>query len=388
MNFDKQPSRYNTDSVKWDSLTTDYKEEGLLPFWVADMDFLAPQEVREALAASIKHGIFGYTQTTDLLYQAIINWQNIHHHVSLKKEEIIFSTSVLASLAVAIQTFTEPNDTILIHDPVYPPFAKTVLENSRKLLRSTLIEENGHFVMDFADIEEKMRTQKVKAMILCNPNNPGGRIWGKDELITLGRLCEKYHVLLFADEIHQDLELFGHSFTSMFHTLPAFEKFTLVFTAPTKTFNLAGIKCSMAFIKNPTLRQQFEDTLSRNNQTEINTFGLIGTQVAYEHGADWLSQLISYLENNVKTAEQFFAKELPNVNVMRPEGTYLMWLDFSNYIDDDEELMHQLVHKGKVVLNPGISFGAAGHAHMRFNIACSHDTLLEGLHRIAHTFKD
>ncbi len=352
----------------------------------------------------------------------------------MTKENIVFTSGVLTSLAAAVQTFTKPGDSILVHDPVYPPFSSIIETNQRHIVRSSLLEKNNHFVMDFSDMEKKIEENNVKAMILCNPHNPGGRVWNKEELKQLSELCLKHRVFLFSDEIHQDLTLFDHTFTSMLtinpdlddlliaftsatktfnlhrvflfsdeihqdltlfdHTFtsmltinPDLDDLLIAFTSATKTFNLAAIKNSMVFIKNPELKDKFEKHLVMNQQHEINTFGLIGTQAAYETGGEWLSQLIPYLEKNVQTVNQFFEQHLPKVRIMNPEGTYLMWLDFTAYISDDQKLENTLVRKGKVVLNPDITFGPSGHGHMRLNIACPEETLLEGLHRIKHALE-
>lgn len=385
--FDKKISRKDTESVKWDAIAETYQMDDLLPLWVADMDFLSPEGVANAFSEYIKHGIFGYATLSDKLYQAIIHWERQRHAVELTKENIVFTSGVLTSLAAAVQTFTKPGDSILIHDPVYPPFSSIIETNQRHIVRSSLLEKNNHFVMDFSDMEKKIEENNVKAMILCNPHNPGGRVWNKEELKQLSELCLKHRVFLFSDEIHQDLTLFDHTFTSMLTINPDLDDLLIAFTSATKTFNLAAIKNSMVFIKNPELKDKFEKHLVMNQQHEINTFGLIGTQVAYETGGEWLSQLIPYLEKNVQTVNQFFEQHLPKVRIMNPEGTYLMWLDFTAYISDDQKLENTLARKGKVVLNPGITFGPSGHGHMRLNIACPEETLLEGLHRIKHALE-
>lgn len=380
--FDQEISRKHTNCVKWDSITETYHEEDLLPLWVADMDFQAPKPVRDAFQQMIDHGIFGYPIPSDALYQSVIDWEKTQHQVSVTKEEILFSSGVLPSLAIAVQTFTEIGDSVLIHDPVYPPFTSIVESNQRKIVRSSLLEQDGHFVMDFQDMETKIKENNIKMMIFCNPHNPGGRVWTKDEIQTLAQLCKKYDVLLVSDEIHQDLVLFDNQFTSIYTLDPEFSKFTIAFTSATKTFNLAGIKSSMALIKDPDLREAFKQQQVINQHQEVNVFGLAGTQAAYAHGGEWLKELRSYLEENVLLAENYFAEHLPRVKFMRPEGTYLVWLDFSDYAASDQILQENLVQKGKVVLNPGIAFGPAGHLHMRLNVACTKETLLDGLQRI------
>lgn len=380
--FDQPINRLGTNSVKWDAILTEYHEDQLLPLWIADMDFQAPDGVLRAYQEILSHGILGYTENPDSLYTAIIDWERQQHQLDLKKEEILFFSGVLAGITTAVQAFTQPNDAILIHDPVYPPFASIITTNQRQLIRSPLMEENGRFVMDFNDIEEKFKQYHVRVMILCNPHNPGGRVWSKEELQQLGDLCKNYQVLILSDEIHQDLVFPPHQMTSFFNVGETFSDFSLQFTSMTKTFNLAGIKNSLALVKNPQLRKQLIRKQEENFQQEINTFGLIGMEAAYRTGETWLAELLDYLQENIAYTLTFFQQHLPNVKVMQPEGTYLMWLDFSAFDFSDEELSERLIHKGKVVLNSGASYGPNGQKHLRLNIACPRKTLKEGLHRI------
>lgn len=380
--FDEIVSRLNTDSVKWDAISQTYHMDDLLPLWVADMDFLAPQGVTTALENYLQKGIFGYSIVPDGLYRSVIDWEKRRHHVTLTEDNILFTSGVLASLSLAIQAFTAPGDAILIHDPVYPPFGAIVENNERQLIRSPLNKKADHFEMDFQDMEEKIVSNKIKAMILCNPHNPGGRVWTKEELKRLSELCLTYDVFLFSDEIHQDIIFSEYEFTSMQTIDPALSRLLITFTSATKTFNLAAIKNSMVFIKDQDLKNRFTKQLEKNQHQGINTFGLLGTQAAYETGEEWLNELLVYLEENVQEVITFFTKHLPDVKVMKPEGTYLIWLDFSAYTDDDRLLEKKLIEKGRVVLNPGISFGPSGHCHMRLNVACPRSVLKEGLLRI------
>ncbi|MDT2675074.1 MalY/PatB family protein [Enterococcus dongliensis] len=381
-NFDQPIERIGSNSVKWDTILTMYNEDDLLPLWIADMDFRAPTDVLSAYQALLTHGVLGYTDIPQDLYTAIIRWERERHHLDLEKKEILFFSGVLAGITTAIQAFTKPEEAILIHDPVYPPFATIITNNKRKLVRSQLNEKDGRFVMDLADIEEKFKRYQIKVMILCNPHNPGGRVWTKDELQRLGELCKKYAVLVLSDEIHQDLIFPPHEMTSFFCAGTDFSDFSLQFTSITKTFNLAGIKNSYALIKNDTLRKQLLAKQEENFQQEINTFGLIGMAAAYKTGDTWLAELLPYLQANITYTVKFFHEHLPKVKIMQPEGTYLMWLDFSAYGLSDEELEQRLIHKGKVVLNPGVSYGPSGKQHMRLNIACPQAILAEDLQRI------
>jgi len=275
----------------------------------------------------------------------------------------------------------------LIHDPVYPPFANIITTNRRQLIRSKLVEESGRFVMDYADIEKKFKQHQVKVMILCNPHNPGGRVWTKEELQKLGELCREYGILVLSDEIHQDLVFSPNEMTSFFKAGEDFSEFSLQFTSMTKTFNLAGIKNSVVIVKNDKLRKQLLRKQEENFQQEINTFGLVGMEAAYKTGKEWLSELLPYIQANINYTIQFFQDHLPKVKIMKPEGTYLLWLDFSAYGYTDEELENRMIHKGKVVLNTGVSYGPSGKQHMRLNVACPQLTLEEGLKRIVIALK-
>ena len=381
-NFEQPIDRLGSNSVKWDAILKSYNEENLLPLWIADMDFKAPAGVLQAYQKLLEHGILGYADTPDTLYTAISNWEQEHFKLAVRKEEILFFSGVLAGITTAIQAFTKPNDVILIHDPVYPPFANIITTNRRQLVRSQLVEENGHFVMDLADMEEKFKQHQVKVMILCNPHNPGGRVWTKKELYQLGELCQKYQELVLSDEIHQDLVFPPNKMTSFFNAGEGFSNFSLQFTSMTKTFNLAGIKNSVVFVKNEKLRSQLIRKQEENFQQEINTFGLVGIEAAYETGEEWLADLLPYIQSNITYTMNFFREQLPKVKIMEPEGTYLLWLDFSEYDLSDKELEERFVHKGKVVLNTGVSYGPSGKQHMRLNVACPRVVLEEGLNRI------
>ncbi len=385
--FDSVYDREHTHSVKWDSIKQTYHEPDLLPLWVADMDFKMAEPIAKQLHLLVDEGILGYTDPSNELYQAVQEWQKRRNKYVIPKEAILFSPGVIPSIVQCIQALTKIDDAIMIHDPVYYPFARSVQTNQRRLIRSALIESNGHYIMDFADMEKKIIQEKIKMFIFCNPQNPGGRVWTKQELNQLGKLCQKHQVILISDEIHQDL-IYNHvSFSTFNNADPEFRDFSIILTAATKTFNLAGIKNSMIFVENPDYRQKLITSQKRNCQNEINTFGLVATQVAYQKGEGWLDELMEYLWNNFLIVKDFFETEFPNVQVMTPEGTYLVWLNFEAEGYSDKELENLLIHKGKVVLNQGRSFGPQGAHHLRLNLACPKKTLIEGLHRIELAFR-
>lgn len=385
--FDRYYDRRNTDSVKWDTIQDTYQEEDLLPLWVADMDFKAPEAVTAALTTFAQRGIYGYQVPSEGLYESIIHWEATRYGYHLDKEDILFSPGVVPSIGLALQALTQPGDAVMIHDPVYPPFAHMVTRNQRKLVRNTLIEANDLFQIDFAAFEAQLVAENVKAFILCNPHNPGGRVWEKAQLLKIGALCRQHGVIVISDEIHQDLVFAPHQHCS-FHTVAEdFQDFSVVLTAATKTFNLAGVKHSMIFVKNPQLKEKLKTSQEQTEQDTISTFGLLATEAAYQTGGPWLTELLAYLEENVTEVCQQFQQHLPQVGIMRPQGTYLMWLDFSAFGLTDKALQAKLIHEAKVVLNPGFTFGPAGHQHMRLNTACPRSVLLKGLQRIITAFQ-
>lgn len=384
--FDQLHNRLQTNSIKWDTLEKDYQVRDLSAFWVADMDFQVAPAIQQALSEYVATGIYGYHLLPDSLYEAIISWQKRRHEYDIQKEAILFSSGVVPSLVMCIEALTRPGDTILIHDPVYPPFAEVVESNHRQLVRSSLLKREGKFQMDFHEMEALIIEHQIKLFILCNPQNPGGRVWSNEELKQLGLLCQKHHVLVISDEIHQDLILAPNHFTSFQTVDESFAEFSVILTSATKTFNLAGVKLAMIFAKNRELREKIKSLQQVTRQDEVNTFGIIATQAAYDYAEDWLEELLVYLKMNVEETCAFFSESLPKVNVMQPEGTYLIWLDFSAYGLTDKELHHQLIYEAGVVLNKGATFGSNGKQHVRMNVACSNRLLKKGLTQIKEAF--
>lgn len=298
--FDQLHNRLQTNSIKWDTLEKDYQVRDLSAFWVADMDFQVAPAIQQALSEYVATGIYGYHLLPDSLYEAIISWQKRRHEYEIQKEAILFSSGVVPSLVMCIEALTRPGDTILIHDPVYPPFAEVVESNHRKLVRSSLLKREGKFQMDFHEMEALIIEHQIKLFILCNPQNPGGRVWSNEELKQVGLLCQKHHVLVISDEIHQDLILAPNLFTSFQTVDKSFAEFSVILTSATKTFNLAGIKLAMIFVKNRELREKIKSLQQATRQDEVNTFGIIATQAAHDYAEDWLEELLVYLKMNVE----------------------------------------------------------------------------------------
>lgn len=380
-NFDEVIDRSNTGSIKW------HYEDETIPLWVADMDFKAAQTILDSINKVVEHGVLGYTKQTDALYDAIINWHSSRYGLTLSKENILFSPGVVPSISLMLNLFTEVGDAVLINDPIYTPFVTKTKLNGCKVISSALKEVNGRYEFDLADIEAKIKKHKVKVFLLCNPHNPGGRVWTKDELKAILNVCKKYNVAIVSDEIHQDLTLSGHTFTPFLTLADGYEHMVVSLTSMTKTFNIAGIKGSMIFAKDKAIVKQISNQQRLNDEYELNLFAYKVMQSAYEQGGEWLEQALSYIEKNIDLTIDYLATHLPDIKVMRPEASYLIWLDCSAYGDDDKVLYDKL-RAARVELNSGIQYGQEGHLKMRINVACSESVLKEGLQRVKQALVD
>ncbi|WP_348654204.1 MalY/PatB family protein [uncultured Psychrobacter sp.] len=380
-NFDEIIDRRGTGSLKW------HYSDDTIPLWVADMDFKAAQPILDSVQRVIDHGILGYTKPTRALYEAIINWHGSRYDLQLARDNILFSPGVVPSLALMMQIFTEVGDAVLVNDPIYTPFMTKVQQNKRTLVMSALKEVDEKYQLDLKDIEAKIIEHKVKLYLLCNPHNPGGRVWTIDELKALLALCKKHNVAIVSDEIHQDLTLSGHTFTPLLKLAEAagYEHKVVSLTSMTKTFNVAGIKGSMIFAKDDALIKKISQQQHLNDEYELNLFAYTVMQSAYEEGGEWLEQVLAYIENNIEITLDFLAGHLPDIKVMRPEASYLIWLDCSAYFDDDQVLYDKL-REAKVELSAGIQYGNEGHLKMRLNVACPEALLREGLNRVYVAF--
>lgn len=378
-NFDEIIDRRDTGSLKW------HYSDDTIPLWVADMDFKAAPPILNAIEKAVQHGILGYTKPTAALYDAIIDWHGSRYELPLAKENILFSPGVVPSLALMMNVFTEVGDAVLVNDPIYAPFMSKVEQNGRTLIISSLQESEGKHHLDLADIEAKIIEHHIKLYLLCNPHNPGGRVWTADELTAVLAICKKHNVAIVSDEIHQDLTLRGHTFTPFLTLATGYEHKVVSLTSMTKTFNIAGIKGSMIFTRDYTLIQKISQHQQLNDEYELNLFAYTAMRHAYEQGSEWLTQALDYIEDNIDFTLDFLATHLPNIKVMRPEASYLIWLDCSAYSQDDEQLYNEL-RAAKVELNAGIKYGEEGHLKMRLNVACPRSVLTEGLHRIQSAF--
>ena len=379
-NFEKAPCRVGHHTYKWKEAE---KDKEVLPAWIADMDFEVLPEIQQAVHDYANQLVYGYTYASEELINAVLDWERDEHDYTFDRDALVFIEGVVPAISTAIQAFTKEGDAVLINTPVYPPFARSVKLNNRQLITNSLIEQDGLFQIDFEQLERDIVDNEVKIYVLCNPHNPGGRVWEREVLEKIGRLCQKYGVLLVSDEIHQDLTLFGHEHQSFNTVSPDFKDFSLILSSATKTFNIAGTKNSYAVIENPSLRHQFKKRQLANNQHEIPGLGFLATEAAYRYGWSWLMELKEVLEKNVNFVVDYFAKEAPRLRVMKPQGTYLIWLDFSDYGLTDDQLFQLLREEAKVVLNRGSDFGQEGKGHARLNVAAPETMVEEICSRIA-----
>ena len=379
-NFETAPNRIGQHTYKWKEAE---KDSQVLPAWIADMDFEVLPEIKQTVHDYADQLVYGYTYASEELIDAVLAWERDEHGYTFDKEALVFIEGVVPAISTAIQAFTKEGDAVLINTPVYPPFARSVKLNNRRLITNSLIEQDGLFQINFEQLERDIVDNEVKIYVLCNPHNPGGRVWEEEVLEKIGRLCQKYGVLVVSDEIHQDLTLFGHKHQSFNTVSPDFKDFSLILASATKTFNIAGTKNSYAVIENPSLRQKFQKRQLANNQHEISGLGFLATEAAYRYGKSWLTELKAILEENIDFVVDYFAKEAPRLRVMKPQGTYLVWLDFSDYGLTDDQLFHLLREEAKVVLNRGSDFGQEGKEHARLNTAAPKTMIKEICRRIA-----
>lgn len=385
MNFSEKINRLNTGSIKWEMTKEIYGTDDVLPMWIADMDFLPPQELIDAAQKRVEHGIFGYTFVQPCVHEAISNWLALRHGWTINHEWLAYASGVVPAIAAAIQAYTEPGDKVLVQPPVYNPFFEMIEANGRLVETSPLLLKNGRYEIDFADFEEALK-KGCKLFLLCNPHNPGGRVWTKDELERLAKLCLKYDCLILSDEIHSDIIFKGRRHVPIATLGEEIADRAVTFIAPSKTFNLGGIQAAAAIIPNEKLRERFKNAQKAQGFKTLNTFAAVTTEAAYLHGADWLEALLEYIEGNVAVARDFLKKDLPAIKLVEPDGTFLLWLDLRELALSDEEIQRRLLEKGKLALEPGTKYRQGGEGFVRMNIACPREILEDGLGRLKTAF--
>ncbi|SHF14837.1 cystathione beta-lyase [Marinitoga hydrogenitolerans DSM 16785] len=381
-------NRKKTNSIKWDWYEWNkhlFMEKDILPMWVADMDFEAPEEVIHALKERMEHGVYGYTFEPVDLKDNIINWLKYKHNWEIKKDWLLSMHGVIPALNFSIQLYTNPGDNILVQTPVYPPFMSSVKNNNRKLLINELKLENNHYEIDFDDFERKAK--EAKMFILCSPHNPIGRVWKKNELEKMAEICLKNDVLIVSDEIHADLTFKNFKHIPIASISEEVSNNTITLMAPSKTFNIAGFHYAFAIIKNVELRNKFKNWIKQSGLFLHNIAGLVAANAAYKYGKNWLIETMEYIEENYKFVREYFEKNIPEVGVIKSEGTFLVWLDFRKLNLSQDELKDLLEKKAKIGLNNGITFGTNGEGFMRMNIATSRENVMEACKRIENVIK-
>lgn len=366
-------------SEKYDLRKIVFGSEDVLPMWVADMDLATPSFVREAIAERLSHPILGYESMPKALYSAIVDWQAFHHYV-VESKHILFTHNVANGFFLAVQAFSQPNQAVMVMPPIYPPFFTACTLNHRQVVEAPLKWVDGCYQMDFALMAQRMQTQQVKLLLLSNPQNPSGRVWSRAELMQLAALCLQYGVVIVSDEIHSDLTLPPAKHIPVASLSSDIANITVTLNSPGKSFNLAALHIGYAIIANATLRAAYKATASAVKVDSLNTFAAVATQAAYSaQGRDYLAALLTHISANIDLVEVFFETHCPNIKVMRPQASYLIWLDFSAYFNNQSALKHWLVYQAKLGLNDGESFGTGGKGFMRMNVAVPRSVLQQAL---------
>lgn len=384
--FDKINDRRGTNCYKWDLIARRGLDPDTLPLWVADMDFETVSEIKERLKAAADHGIYGYSMLGDAYYSALHEWFSGRFGWNITKNEVIVTPGVVFALAAAVRAFTHKGESVMIQRPVYHPFSHVIDDNERHLVNNPLVFRDGKYHMDYDDMEQKIISEHVKLFLLCSPHNPVSRVWSREELCRAAEICKKHDVIMVVDEIHCDFVYEGHRHTS-FGTLSEYADRAVICTAPSKTFNLADLQLSNIIIPDSKLRSAFQAEMKRIAYSGANLFGQISCQAAYENGARWLDELLVYLQGNISCIREYLGKNLPEVHMIEPEGTYLIWLDFREYGLTAEELNHKILYGARLWLNEGTMFGPEGDGFMRMNIACPRSTIQQALERLFQTFR-
>ena len=388
-NFNEKIDRSENHSAKWAEMEMKFGRSDLIPMWVADMDIKAAPEIVESMKKKVEQEIFGYVYRPDSYYKTATEWLKKRFGYEISPNSLIHSPGVVPSMSILVKMLTKTTDKILIQTPVYPPFASAVKDNGRELVENPLIkDESGYYTIDFEDLEKKLSLDEVKLFILCNPHNPVGRVWKKEELLKMGELCKKYNVRILADEIWRDLIMPGYKHTPMASISKDIEDITITLFSPTKSFNLAGLQASFATFPRAEERKEFDNILGQMDVKRNNPFSLVAFETAYEKCEDWLEELILHIDGNMQYVVDFVNERLPEIKVVKPEGTYLMWLDFNGTKISQDKIQEFLINKAKVAMNDGGSFGSNGKGFARMNVACPRYMVEEAMERIEKALKN
>ncbi|MDY4244440.1 MAG: MalY/PatB family protein [Prevotella sp.] len=385
--FSRPTDRRGTDSYKWDSAP----EADIIPLWVADMDFETFPAITEALQRRVAHGIFGYTRVPEAYYEAVCRWFKKRHGWHINREDIIYTSGVVPAVSAVIKALTLPGDQVIVQGPVYNCFFSSIRNNGCEMVSNSLIynKEELRYEIDFDDLERKLKHERARLMLLCNPHNPGGRVWTRDELTRVAELCRKYGVRVVSDEIHCELTLYDNEYVP-FGSLPdELSRDSITCCSPSKAFNTAGLQIANIVCRDAEVRNRIDRAININEVCDVNPFGVIALQAAYsDKGYEWLTQLRKYISANYDLLLERFARELPKCKVMRMEGTYLAWIDCSELHIPSDEIEEMLMHENKVWVNAGSMYGAEGAAFIRINMACTSELLNEGITRIVNGLGD
>jgi len=380
--FDEEINRTGTGSLKFDFGLERKGRTDLLPLWVADMDFILPEEILSEIITRVNHGIFGYTEPDDRYYNALLGWFWKRHGIDLKREWNIVTPGVVFAIVLAIRAFTNEGDGVIIQQPVYYPFSETIEDNNRVIINSPLKISDGRYEMDYEDFERKIVENKVKLFLLCNPHNPVGRVWSVEELRKVGNICKKHNVIVFSDEIHCDFTFSGMKHHSFISVDESFKDFTVLGTSASKSFNIAGLQVANIFIPNDKLRLKMKKADAAAGYSQSNTLGLTATRAVYELGEEWHKQLREYLEENLNFVRDYLKEFIPKIKLIEPEGTYLIWLDFKEISTDYKVLKKIVEDDAKLWLDAGIIFGKDSSTFERINIATRREILRQALDQL------
>lgn len=385
--FDTVINRRGTSCLKYDFGMARKGRDDLLPLWVADMDFALPDEILDNIVSRTRHGVFGYTDPDEAYFEAVRGWYQRRHGFTIKDEWITIAPGVVYAIACAIKAFTKPDDAVIIQQPVYYPFAETIRQNGRKVVNNQLVYCDGSYSIDFDDFEKKIVENDVKLFILCSPHNPVGRVWTKNELVRLGDICVNHGVYIFADEIHSDFVYPGHKHTSFMTLGDKYTEKLIIGTSPSKTFNIAGLQVANVIIPDDDTAKRYRYENFASGYSQGNTLGLEATKSVYTKGEVWLNELLDYLWQNISYVRDFVRDNLPGVKFIEPEGTYLVWLDFSQYTDSHKDLEKLIVDEAKLWLDPGIIFGRETALFERINIACPRTLIRQAMEQLFEAVK-
>lgn len=378
-NFDEVIDRHGTDCLKYDFGMKRKGRDDLLPLWVADMDFRLPDEILDEFHKRIDHGIFGYTDPLDEYFAAMNHWFSTRYGYTIEPDWVTLGAGIVYALGTSVRAFTEKGDAMMVMQPVYYPFSEVIKNDGRRLVNCQLRYENNHYSIDFEKMEKMIREEGVKALIFCNPHNPVGRVWTREELERVAEICLKYNVIWMVDEMHCDFIFPGHTFTSCMNLDEKYREILALYSSPGKTFNVAGLQPANIIIPNEELRKKYQWANTQAAYSQGSLMGQLAVKVCYTKGSKWVDELVQYIYENVQYMSRFVKENFPKATMVEPEGTYLVWVDFSGYGFSNEELEHLMLEEAKLWLDSGIIFGPETAQFERFNVACPRATVEQAL---------